>query len=287
MADSVQVNIDPGVYAMNSVQIIGGDEDSLRDFISRWFNPLYPGATTEAETTIWMGELPDEFPIAFPLPNDSMVIASVQNALMSLSVILDVSLPLNDTLTAYNQVLEDAGWNLAPDNSQGSGFIQGYAPWFTFCNDQVEAVLSLQAYPIEEQNTEIRLDLYTENIKYTCDPNTYNQMDQTYEILPVLRLPSGALKLGGGSSISDGQAENSSDIRTELTLTELMDHLLPQMETAGWRLLDEIRQEDFVWSSWSFTDDQKDTWGGALLLIKDPAAENRLFVLVRAVRITQ
>ena len=49
MADFVQVNIDPGVYNKSSVQIIGGDEDSLRDFITRWFNPLYPGAVTEAE----------------------------------------------------------------------------------------------------------------------------------------------------------------------------------------------------------------------------------------------
>ena len=41
-----------------------------------------------------------------------------------------------------------------------------------------------------------------------------------------------------------------------------MDHLNPQMEKAGWRLLDEIRQEDFVWSAWSITDDQKDNWSG-------------------------
>ena len=148
-----------------------------------------------------------------------MVIASVQNTLISLSVILDVPLPLKDTLTSYNQVLEDAGWDLAPDNSQGSGFIQGYAPWFTFCNSQVEAVLSFQAYPIEEQNTEIRLDLYTEKYQISHVIRTLTtKWIQTYEILPVLKMPSGALMLGGGRSTSDGQAENSSDIRTELTL---------------------------------------------------------------------
>ena len=287
MADSVQVNVDPEAYAINSVQIIGGDEDSLRDFISRWFNPLYPGATTEAETTIWMGGLPDKYPIAFPLPNDSVVIASVQNALMSLSVIIDVPHPLNDTLTTYNQTLEAAGWNLVPENSQQGGFTASYAPWFTFCNNQEDAALSLQAFPREDETTEIRLDLYTENIKYTCDPDTANQIDPASDLLPALKMPSGALLLGGGSSSSDGQADSSSNIRTDLSPQELIAHLSPQMQSAGWRLMDEVNQENFAWSSWLITDDQKVNWGGTLLLLKDPVVENRIFGLIRVVRITQ
>ena len=262
---------------------------SLRDFISRWFNPLYPGATTEAETTIWIGELPDEYPIAFPLPNNSVVIASVQNALMSLSVIIDVPLPLQDTLTTYSQTLENEGWVIIPDQSQSGGFTASYAPWFTLCNkDQEEAAISLQAFPREKESTEIRLDIYADdNNKYMCEAGTLNQLDSGSAMLPLLTMPSGALLLGGGSSSSNGQAESSSDIRTELSPQELIAHLSPQMQAAGWILLDEGNLAGFAWSSWSIMDEHDDYWSGTLLLLEDPASQGRMYALLRVVRRNQ
>jgi hypothetical protein len=284
MSDSSQYDIDPEAYGMNSVQIIGGDEDSLRDFISRWFNPLYPGATTDTGTTIWIGKNPDDFPIPFPLPKDSLIIASVENPTMSLSVILDVPHPLNDTVSNYNQTLEAASWNLMPENSQQGGFTASYAPWFTYCKEQEEAALSLQAFPREEEITEIRIDLYNDNFKYTCDPETANQMDPASVMLPVLKMPSGALLLGAGSSSSNGQAESSSDIKTELKPQELIAHLSPQMQAAGWNLLDEGDLAGFAWSSWSIMDDHDDPWSGTLLLLEDPASQDRMYALLRVVR---
>jgi len=272
---------------IGTVQIVGGDEEALRDFIKRWFTPLYPGITSERETIIRFGALPDDLAIDFPLPENSQVVASVQDPYLTLQVIVDVASSLEDILASYPQILANAGWSLAPEISSGGGFVSSADPWLNFCADQDQAALTVQAFPGSNGFTDVRLNLNTENIKYICDPDSSQGMDPAYTILPALKMPSGALMMGGGSSSSDGSAEGSSNIRTELTPTELITHFSSQMESAGWQLLEDGNLDGFAWSSWLMENDQDDTWRGTLLLLKDPTEPNLVFALLRVVRISQ
>ena len=272
---------------VGSVQIIGGDEDSLREFLRRWFAPLYPSSTPERETIIWLGALPEDMPVDFPLPDGAQVVASVQDPYTALQVIANVPASLEEVLAIYPQVLAENGWNLPPETTPGSGFLSAADPWFTLCSDQEEMALTVQAFPGEAGQTDLRLHLYTQNTKFMCDPVSNQGMDPAYEMIPTLKVPAGTVMTGGGSSSGDGSAESTSEIRTEMSPLDLSAHFSNQLEATGWQLLERDSTDQFAWSAWSTSDQDGVSWSGTLIILKNPELEDFVFALMRVVRVEE
>lgn len=267
------------------VEIIGGDEASLRNFIQRWFAPMYPVSTSEGGTTIWIGRMPEKLPVDFPIPTEAQIIASVQDLYTNLDVLMEADTPLNDFQASFAQILESAGWSPAPQQSHGGGFVAEADPWFVYCNDQEGAALTLQAYENAAGKTDLRLTLYTENIKYMCDPDLNQGMDQAYNMLPVLKMPAGSLMTSGGSSSGDGSAESTTDIKTELSPKVLAAHFALQMKNGGWQSLNGSSLDNLAWSSWSTHDDQGEEWRGTLILLVDQVKQDHVFALIRVIKV--
>jgi hypothetical protein len=273
--------------AIGSVEVIGGDEASLRDFIQKWFVPFYSASTDGKGTTIWIGRMPEILPVDFPIPADSKIIASVQDPYTALQVLFETNTQPDDFLALYSKSLESGGWSPAPQQSHGGGFTAAADPFLSYCIDQDLAALTVQVFKITDEKTDVRLGLNTENIKYLCDPDFNPGMDPSYEILPVLKMPVGVLMTGGGTSSDSGSAESSSDIKTELPLKELMAHFSSQLEDAGWQFLDGNNLDNLAFSSWLILDNEGEEWRGTLILLVDQVQQDLVYALVRVIKVVK
>ncbi|MFN2236915.1 MAG: hypothetical protein ACK2U1_22020 [Anaerolineales bacterium] len=276
----------PSSENVGKVEVVGGNEGDLREFIQRWFtpmveNPSYP--SEEQQTTIVIGELPEDMPFEFPLPEEAVVFASIQSP-YDLQIMLDVPMDSADLMGTYTQNLEEANWNQVPESSQGGGFVSAAENWQIFCDEPSQNALTLQYFAKSDQESEIRITLYDKDVEYMCDPQSMGGQDPSSLMLPVLDVPAGALVTGGGSSSGGGSAESSSDIRTDLSPKELNAHFSRQMEDAGWNSLDSGDEGSFSWGSWEMKDEQDDSWNGILIILKDPVDADRLFALMRVVK---
>jgi hypothetical protein len=278
----------PSSETVGKVEVVGGDEQDLREFIQRWFtpmvvNPSYP--SQEQQTTIAIGALPEDLPFEFPLPQGAVVFASVQSP-YDLQIMLDVPIRSEDLMAAYSPILEKENWNQVPENvqRQSGGFVSTTENWQVFCDDPSQNALTLQAFPKPNQQSETRITLHDKDVEYMCDPRGMVGQDPATIMLPVLEVPTGALVTGGGSSSAGGSAESSSDIQTDLSPKELSAHFSRQMDAAGWNFLDGGDEGSFSWSAWEMKDEQDIPWNGTLIILKDPVDADRLFALMRVVK---
>lgn len=265
---------------LGRVEIIGGDEQALREFVLRWFKPLYPSPGSQQETRIWIGALPDNENVTFPIPDGARVIGSLQDPYVNLQVLVDAPGEVAEVLQDYQSLLVEAGWVLAEEPAAQAGFITSADPWYTYCLDQDQAALSVQAFSGDQGQTELRLNLYTRDLTYMCNPNQDPGMDPAYEMLPTLTLPVGAWMTGGGTSSGGGSADGSTEIQTSLSTADLAAHFLPQMAEAGWQLLGEGSEAAVSWSSWTRQDEQGQLWYGNLVILDNQGDENRVYALV-------
>jgi len=202
-------------------------------------------------------------------------------------VLIEINTKEDDFLASYAQSLESEGWTAVPNQSQGSGFVAEAHPWFVYCNDQKGTALTLQTFEISEGKTYAHLNLDTENIEYMCNPDFNLGMDQAYNMLPVLKIPAGALMTSGGSSSGDGSAESTTDIKTDLSPKELVAHFSSQLRSAGWQSLDGSSLDNLAWSSWSILDDQDEEWRGTLIVLIDQVKQGHVFTLFRVQKVSK
>ena len=264
------------------VQVIGGDERALREFIERWFAPqrLY---SDEGGIILRMGEFPEDMPEQFILPDDAKIVASIQRP-HEIQVFLDIP---EDTLDFYIQKLDKADWMPVEDEAQGSGFVSYTSNWLLLCHEELETALSIQEFPRVNQVTEIQLSFYTGDTKSMCEPQGGYEIDQAYQMLPTLKTPIGSLVFSGGASSGDGTAESSSEINTDLSPQELSDHFSGQLQDSGWSYQDGGDTESFSWSSWTTQSDQSEQWYGTLIVLESPVEGARMYALMRVVQASE
>jgi len=105
-------------------------------------------------------------------------------------------------------------------------------------------------------------------------------------MLPSLQQPAGVQRTQGGAGTSgnDG-AYASAELQTALSVAELAEQYMAQLETAGWQLVEESQTEAVAWSVWTFDDDDGDAWGGTLLVTDRPAVSDGRFALLRVEKV--
>lgn len=253
----MNVGVDTG-----GVVIIGGDEGSLREFISRWFAPLYlyPGSP-EGNTIIRIGEMPEELNYDIPIPDGANIIASISQPFLELKLILNVPMTPADVKAFYEQALIVSGWSKLTVANHEGGFISTYDAGDTYCRDDNQVALMVQTFETS-QETDLRLTLYSSDTKYMCNPGS-QETDQAFGIIPVLEMPAEAVMISGSSgSSSDGAAEISADIQTELSTVKLGEHFMLQLTEQDWRMMSQGSADVLSWSTWEKNDDQNSLWVG-------------------------
>ena len=58
----------------NRIEVTGGDDEALRDFVSLWFEPVYPTGSTQ-KPAVFIGNLPQDIPLELPYPMTPALLA--------------------------------------------------------------------------------------------------------------------------------------------------------------------------------------------------------------------
>lgn len=152
-----------------SIEVIGGDEEALREFIGRFLRPIYGQPNEGVNHAILIGELPEELPVDVPLIEDAQVIGSmVQEEPFDAQIILETSQSLDEVFDFYDSSLTEAGWHEINQTYQSSGFVppSPERTQLNFCDDANNYV-SVIAIPLTEDSLDVRLQVQT--------PMRYNQ----------------------------------------------------------------------------------------------------------------
>lgn len=289
---SPQVEIETVVEEINlpqskggQVEIIGGDEESLREFVQRYFSPIYPGAG-DNEKRILIGSLPDDLPIDLPLPEGARVVATVMESSAFTLVILDALQTPDEVEAFYAQSLADLGWQPAPEHQPGGGFVPSGDSGGRFCLGESDAYLEVRSLEGLEGQTDVRLSLQTPVDYYLCKEDDSGYVDPGSGIIPSLEAPPDVEISGSGAgSSSDGSAYITADLQTSLSIDDLLAHYNVQLEQAGWELVDQGTSEVVAWSAWKMTDETGDEWGGNLIVMDNRLGSERRYAIVSVERV--
>ena len=266
-----------------TIEIVGGNEESLREFISRWLTPLYP-VETPKKTVVTIGGLPEDLPLDLPMPEDARIAASVTGEWADYVLIVDTGLSPEAAQDFYAKALVKAGWQTAPTGAYEHGFVSQAIPFSGYCLGEGEAFLNIGALQTSKGTTDLRLNLFTDPDEYMCREGGAGYGPEYVNLIPPLQAPKGALVQGGGSGASDSDAQITANLKTELTAAELAAHYNRQLETAGWEMITQGDGEGAAWSTWSLKDEQGKPWSGTLIILETAAENNNRYALIHIER---
>ena len=253
------------------------DEQALRLLARRLLSAPYPGGPAE-EVQILVGELPADLPIEVPLPEGARTIGSLVRGDRSVQIVLDVDQAADAVVAFYREQLETAGWYELDWPMRPGGFGFGAeAAMATFCYSRRGPSLMVTAFEAEGALTDVRLNLQTDPRHLPCTMLGWPH-GPPMSLIPNLRAPTRATMHGGGGSSGSGNSWHSTVIlETDLDAEALAAHYNEQLQTAGWKLADRGSAGPAAWSTWSFTDDQGDTWAGTLLILETAGGAGQRF----------
>ncbi len=269
----------------NSIEIVGGNEESLREFIKQWLIPVYTDGSSQ-DMTVYIGSMPKDLPYDLPVPNDARMIGSITGSGVDYMLIFDTSLSSKSIHEFYAQTLTDKGWHEAPTNQGQGGFVSQVDLYRGYCHED-DAFLSVETPSISNERTSIRLNLDNSPPLYSCDPAAISSGSLYEKHIPQLKAPSGTMIQNGGASSSDHDAEVTAHLQSDLSPVQLVEFYNKQLLASGWEMQDSgnvqasSNGEGAAWSHWVFTDEQEANWLGSLIVVKTSANSDRLFALLR------
>ena len=262
------------------VTIIGGDEAALREFLGRWLGPGTSGPP-DKDTTIWIGQLPEDPPLPLPIPDSARVIGSMEGPYAALEVLLDVDQPFEEVREFYRQTLTEDDWTMPESASPGGGFVDMPFEVDSYCREKDDAYFTLSGRDIEGAPTDVRLSLMIPAEYTPCDARTASQPPDAYSLLPALSAPSGVEMRSGGGGSGNGYGESSANLRSTLSPSDLLTPYNEQLAAAGWKLSSSESAESFAWSTWTVPETDRHEWNGMLLILKTPPRSGELYALLR------
>ena len=277
VAQGTQENGATETSSENSVEVVGGNEADLREFIGQWVVPISPDGTSQ-DVTVYIGSIPNDIPYELPMPDDTRVIGSITGNWVDYMLIFDSSLPSESVHEFYAQALKDKGWQEAPMN-QGSGFTSTSDLYKWYCYGENEAYLSVETPSISAEKTSIRLSLDTSPDSYMCNPNP-DYGSQHVNLIPALSAPKGVTVQGSGAGSSDRDANVSANLTGDLSAAEVVDFYNEQLLAADWKMQGGGDGEGAAWSQWTFQDEEGADWRGALMVVELSTDSDALFALV-------
>jgi len=224
------------------VTIIGDDVAAVKEYFSRWLSPGTYGPP-DKDTTIWIGQLPEELPLPLPIPESARIIGSMQGPYTALEILFDIDQP-------FEEVREDA-------------------------------FLTLSGREVKGAPADVRLSVMMPAEYTPCDTQPAGQQPDAFRLLPALRAPSGVEMRSGGAGSGDGYAEASAGLRTSLTPSDLLTGYNEQLAAAGWTLSSSQSAETFAWSTWTVPETEGQPWNGMLLVLQTPPESGELYALLR------
>jgi hypothetical protein len=263
------------------VDVVGGDEASLREFIKQWMAPSgYPGNSIQ-DMTVYIGNTPENIPYDLPVPENARTIGSITGGWMDYQLIFDSDLDSKAVNVFYSKNLPDRGWQQAPVNQRQGGFISQSDQYQYYCRKDGNAYLTIETPSMFEGKTGIRLTLDTNPDPQMCDASAAGTGYSHDKLLPQLKAPEGTLVQGGGAGMSDRDAEISASLSSKLSTGELLEIYDQQLVDAGWEMQNSDSGEGGAWSQWTIKDEQGKAWLGSLIIVKSSPNSDSLYAVLR------
>jgi hypothetical protein len=263
------------------VDVVGGDDASLREFIKQWMNPgAYPGSSFE-DMTVYIGSTPEDLPFEPPVPEGARTIGSITGGWVDYQLLYDSDLDLQALNEFYSKNLPDQGWQQAPTNQGQGGFVSQSDQYQYYCQKDGKAYLTVEIPSTSEAKTGIRITLDTSPDSHLCDASAANTGYSHDKLLPQLKAPAGTSVQGGGAGMSDRDAETSASLSSKLSPGELLEIYNQQLVDAGWKMQNSENGEGGAWSQWTLKDEQGKEWLGSLIIVKSSPDSDSLYALLR------
>ena len=268
-----------------SVEVIGGDEAALREFIRDYFTPTYINAPVQ-DIKITLGTLPEDVPFDPPLPEGANLVASITGMYSTLEVLFDAPQSPDELAGFYQEALTAAGWQPRGGTETGPGFVSADAYGEIYCRKAGEESLTLQSRARPEGPTLARLTLQAGTDFHICNQPEAPEgaADPARELVPALQAPAEARMYETGGGGGGDRYDYTAALETSLSAAELAAHFEPQLAAAGWQLLSSGSAEGIAWSTWSLQDPREKTWGGTLILTQNPVSAGRSYATLRVER---
>ncbi|MCH8109039.1 MAG: hypothetical protein IIB15_02825 [Chloroflexi bacterium] len=248
--------------------------------------------------TFLPGQLPPDLDL--PIPEGSEIVGSVVMTTEgggTTQVLLDVPGEPEAAFSSLANALAEYGWQ-SRDEFPGtaSGFVSnpfGQFIYALFCSETESGSLNVNAFPLGDGLTDIRFILINNVGQSHCDtePEQPRRIDnaRSESPIPTLTTPPGVKQFGnyrssGTSSSGLLTFTTQTDLEGTLSAVQVEAHYQGQLTEAGWTLLDNNTAGPSAWSTWQFTDDDGETWGAMLLILKSPGVDDNLLAYLRASR---
>jgi len=105
--------------------------------------------------------------------------------------------------------------------------------------------------------------------------------NRALEYIPRLEAPLGALFRDGGHTSARYSAQTSAMLQTDLALSVLATHYATQLEQAGWQRTGEGSSGPAAWHTWTFQDEEQETWLGRFFLLQMPDRRQEHYLYIQ------
>jgi hypothetical protein len=250
----------------------------------------FPGDPRVDSLQLLVGQLPANLAIGIPLPEKSQVLGTLIRSPEDIDIVLNSELSPDAVLNFYKECMTAAGWNeLETMRSMHGGFVHAGFPAFenriTFCKGPDGLAFTVNAFEGKQGHTDVRIDVNAGSEHSPCaQPNRMQQRmmhRDLQNLIPPLMPPKGAKQQGGGGGGGGDSWRSSATLDTDMELTALSTHYAAQLAKGGWVRTDEGKTGPLAWSTWTFQDEDKETWNGLFFILKRPGKERQHVLEVR------
>ncbi len=252
---------------------------------------VYPGDPRASKPRLFLGKIPENFPIEVPIPEQSRVVGTLARSETQVEIVLESDLMPEEVFSFYRAQLTSLGCH-EPEGmwpQHAGGFLHsdfGLHMNITFCQGPGGAGLTLNILQLESMTTDVRLNLSLDRETNPCAQQAMMRRDMhhhaMYEIIPLLVPPRGAQQRGGGGGSGPDEAHTTAMLKTNLALDALAKHYADQLIQAGWTQTDAGASGPLGWHTWHFTSEDQEPWSGLFFILKMPEKPDDYFLYVRA-----
>ncbi|HTK05537.1 MAG TPA: hypothetical protein VL485_00055 [Ktedonobacteraceae bacterium] len=254
---------------------------------------IHPGDPRIAKPRLFLGKIPEHFPIDLPIPEQSRVMGTLARSETQVEIVMESDLTPEAIFSFYRTQLTSLGWHELENMwlHQTGGFIHSnFGPHTntTFCQGSDGAGLTLSAVPLQNTTTSVRIDLSLDREANPCAqqerqakmPRHIRHHD-LFKIIPPLVPPQGAQQYGGGGGSGSDDVHTSATLKTNLALDVLPQHYADQLLKAGWTQIDAGISGPLAWHTWRFTSEDQEPWSALFFILKTPEKPNDYFLYIR------
>jgi hypothetical protein len=265
-----------------------GDSDLLEKLALSLLDS--PGDAHGSHPRLFPGIIPDNFPIAIPLPEQSRVLGTLVRSETQIAIVLESDLSPEELFNFYHTQLTSLGWS-EPEGMgprAGGGFLysdSGPYSYITFCQGIGGPGLTLNIVERENTPTNVRLNINLDRKTSPCAQETIHRRmhhHNLYAIIPPLAPPQGAQQHSKGGGSSGDEVHTTATLKTGLALDTLVKHYADQLSQAGWTQTDAGVSGPLAWHTWSFSSEEQQPWSSLFFILKTPDKSDDYFLYIRA-----